>query len=68
MARQVGRPPVKEVVMIQEIGHVIGSQATGRIATSALPCAPVLPERQPRHGGVARRVLGVLTGRGRARS
>jgi hypothetical protein len=51
--------------MIQEIGHVIGSQATARIATSALPCAPVLPEPQP---GVARRLLGTLTGRGRART
>jgi hypothetical protein len=53
--------------MIQEIGHVIGSQATARIATSALPCAPVMPECQPRHG-VARRLLGALTGRGRTRA
>ena len=67
MARKVGRPPVKEVVMFQEMGHVLGSQATTRIATSALPCAPVLPERQPRHG-VTRRLLGVLTGRNRARA
>jgi hypothetical protein len=65
MARQLGRPPVKEVVMIQEIGHVLGSQATARIATSALPCAPVLPDT-PRPSGVTRRLLGVLTGRGRA--
>jgi hypothetical protein len=52
--------------MIQEIGYVIGAQATARIATSALPCAPVLPDRQrPR---VARRLLGALTGRGRTRA
>jgi hypothetical protein len=51
--------------MMQEIGHVLGSQATGRIATSALPCAPVLPERQRRQHAVTRRVLGVLTGRAR---
>jgi hypothetical protein len=30
--------------MVQEIGHVLGFQATTRIATSALPCTPVLPE------------------------
>jgi hypothetical protein len=53
--------------MIQEIGHVIGSQATARIATSALPGAPVLPVCQQRPG-VARRLLSALTGRGRARS
>ena len=53
--------------MIQEIGHVIGSQATSRLATSALPNAPVLPECPQRHG-VARRLLGALTGRGRARA
>ena len=34
--------------MMQEIGHVLGSRATARIATSALPCAPVLPEPQRR--------------------
>jgi hypothetical protein len=51
--------------MSLEIGHVIGSRATARIATSALPCAPVLPEPRP---GAARRLLGALTGRGRARA
>ena len=51
--------------MIQEIGHVVGSRATSRLATSALPNAPVLPEPQP---GVARRLLGALTGRGHARA
>jgi hypothetical protein len=54
--------------MIQEIGHVLGSQATARIATSALPCAPVLPESRPRQHTVTRRLLGVLTGRGRTRA
>jgi hypothetical protein len=67
MARYRGRPPVKEVVMIQEIGHVIGSRATARIATSALPCAPVLPVCQQRQG-VARRLLSTLTGRNRSRA
>ena len=65
MAYEQAAGPVKEVVMVPEIGHVIGSRATTRIATSALPCAPVLPEPQP---GVARRLLGALTGRGRARA
>jgi hypothetical protein len=51
--------------MMQEIGHVLGSQATARIATSALPCAPVLPEPRRRHA-VTRRLLGLLTGRARA--
>jgi hypothetical protein len=31
--------------MTQETGSVLGLQATTRIATSALPCAPVLPCR-----------------------
>jgi hypothetical protein len=53
--------------MIQEIGHVIGSQATSRLATSALPGAPVLPEC-PQRRGVARRLLGALTGRSRTRA
>jgi len=67
MAYEQAAGPVKEVVMMQEIGHVVGSQATGRLATSALPNAPVLPEC-PRRYGVARRLLGALTGRGRARA
>lgn len=52
--------------MIQEIGSVLGAQATTRIATSALPCAPVLPVPQPRQHAVTRRLLNVLAGRGRA--
>jgi hypothetical protein len=51
--------------MFQDLGHVIASRAMGSLATSALPCAPVLPERQRRQHAVTRRVLGVLTGRAR---
>jgi hypothetical protein len=51
--------------MFPEMGHVIGSQATVRIATSALPCAPVLPEPRP---GVARRLLSALADRSRPRA
>jgi len=54
--------------MIQEMGHVMGSQATARIATSALPCAPVQPEPRRRQHAVTRRLLGALTGRGRSRA
>ena len=53
--------------MVQEIGHVLGFQATTRIATSALPCAPVLPEPKRRQYAVTRRVLSVLSGRGSSR-
>ncbi len=49
--------------MIQEIGSVLGSQATGRIATSALPCAPVLPGRPRRTHPVTRRLWTALSGR-----
>jgi hypothetical protein len=52
--------------MTQEIGYVLGLRATARLATSALPCAPVLPEPRRRARGVTRRLLGALTGRGRA--
>jgi hypothetical protein len=49
----------KEIVVHQEIGAVLGLRATHRITTSALPCAPVLPEPERRH--MARRLLrGVL--------
>ena len=54
--------------MIQEIGYVLGPRATARIATSALPGAPVLPVCQRRQYAVTRRLLGVLTGRGRSRA
>jgi len=46
--------------MFQDLGHVVASRAMGCLATSALPCAPVLPE--PRHG-VTRRLLDALAGR-----
>ena len=51
--------------MIQEIGSVFGPRATARLATSALPCAPVLPEPRRRQHKVTRSVLSVLTGHGR---
>jgi hypothetical protein len=53
--------------MVQEIGSVLGYQATARIATSALPCAPVLPESRWRQYAVTRRLLSALSGRGRSR-
>ena len=53
--------------MIQEIGSVLGPQATGRIATSALPCAPVLPDRPRRTHPVVRRLRAALSGPGRHR-
>jgi len=47
----------------QEIAAILGPRATHRLATSALPCAPVLPEPERRH--LARRLLrGVLPRRG----
>jgi hypothetical protein len=65
MARHTqGRPLVKEVVMFLEIGSVLGHQATTRLATSALPWAPVLPESRRQHT-VTRRLVSVLTGHGR---
>ena len=54
--------------MIQEIGSVLGPRATGRLATSALPSAPVLPVCQRRQYAVPRRLLGVLTARSRSRA
>ena len=50
-----------------EIGSVIGLQATTRIATSALPCAPVMPESRRRQYAATRRLLRVLSGRGHSR-
>ena len=54
--------------MVQEIGSVLGPRATAQIATSALPCAPVLPVPQRRQYAATRRLLGALTGRGRSRA
>ena len=47
----------KETVMNLEIAvaAALGLRATQGVATSALPCAPVLPERHRRH--LARRLL-----------
>jgi hypothetical protein len=53
--------------MMPDIGHVVASQAMVRLATSALPCAPVQPEPRPRHA-VTRRLLGALSGRARTRA
>jgi len=52
--------------MFPEMGSVLGQHATARIATSALPCAPVLPEPRRRQYAITRRVLSVLSGRGRS--
>ena len=67
MAYEQAAGPSRRFVMVPEIGHVIGSRATARIATSALPGAPVLPEC-PQRRGVARRLLGALTGHSRTRA
>jgi hypothetical protein len=65
MARHTrGGPLVKEVVMLQEIGYVLGQQATNRLATSALPYAPVLSESPRRRHAVTRRLRNVLARRG----
>jgi hypothetical protein len=53
--------------MVQEIGPVFGQHATTRMATSALPWAPVLPVRQRRQHAVTRRLLSLVTARGRSR-
>ena len=61
MAAEKGQPLERKTVVYQEIAAVLGPRATHRLATSALPCAPVLPE--PRH--LTRRLLrGVLPHRG----
>jgi hypothetical protein len=54
----------KETVVFQEIAAVLGLRATTGIATSALPCAPVLPVPERRQ--LARHVLrGLRPRRGR---
>ena len=68
MACHRGHSLDKEIVMIQEIGSVLGARATARLATSALPCAPVLPVCQRRQYTVTRRLLGALTGRSSSRA
>ena len=54
--------------MGHEIGSVLGLRATTGLATSALPCAPVLPVPQRREHAGTRRLLGALTGRSRSRA
>jgi hypothetical protein len=54
--------------MSDEIGSVLGLRATTSLATSALPCAPVLPVPRRREYAVTRRLLGALTGRSRSRA
>ena len=51
--------------MFQEIAALLGPQATGGIATSALPCAPVRPVPQRRRHLFTRRLLSVRPERGR---
>jgi hypothetical protein len=55
VAAEKGLSLERETVVYQEIGAVLGLRATHRIATSALPCAPVLAEPKRRH--LARRLL-----------
>jgi hypothetical protein len=54
--------------MGHEIGSVLGLRATTSLATSALPCAPVLPVLHRREHAVTHRLLGALTARGRSRA
>jgi hypothetical protein len=66
MACYRAAPLDKEIVMIQEIGSILGPQATARIATSALPWAPVLPVPQRRQHAITRRLRSLLGGSGRS--
>ena len=59
VAAEEGQPLERKTLVYHEIGAVLGLRATQRIATSALPCAPVRPEPKRRH--LTRRLLrGVL--------
>jgi hypothetical protein len=51
-----------------EIGSALGLRATASLATSALPCAPVVPVPQRRGHAVTRRLLGALSARSRSRA
>ena len=58
-AERVSLPLERKTVVYQEIAAVLGPRVTHGFATSALPCAPVLPVPQRRH--LASRLLrGVL--------
>ena len=49
--------------MYMEIAAILGPRATGGLATSALPWAPVLPEPPRRQHLVMRRLRDMLPGR-----
>ena len=51
--------------MSQEIGLIVGAQATTQLATSALPDAPVQTCPQRRRRLATRRLLGALSRHGR---
>jgi len=51
--------------MYQEIGAVLGARASTQLATSALPEAPVQAVPHRRQRPLSRRLLGMLSARGR---
>ena len=51
--------------MFQEIAAILGPRESAGIATSAQPGAPVRTEPQRRQHLITRRLLGVLSRRGR---
>ncbi len=51
--------------MYQEIGAVLGTRASTQLATSALPGAPRQAVPQRRQRPLSRRLLGMLSERGR---
>ena len=55
----------RSVVVYQEIGAVLGARASTQLATSALPGAPVQAVPQRRQRPLSRRLLGMLSERGR---
>ena len=55
----------RSVVVHEGIVAVLAVRATTGLATSALPGAPVQPVRQRRQRPLPRRLLGMLSGRGR---
>ena len=55
----------RSVVMNDEIGTVIGARASTQLATSALPEAPVQAVPKRRQRPLWRRLLGLLSARGR---
>jgi len=51
--------------MNEEIGTVLGARASTELATSALPEAPVQAAPKRRQRSLVRRLLGLLSARGR---